>query len=130
MSQLRNPPPEAVVLDKTGHFTLHLTPVEVWEAQAGQRYYIPEPFEREGFIHCTDSPDELIAVGNRYCRDDARSYLALRIDCERVSAPIVYEDPGRRFPHIYGPLERDAVRELAPVRREPSGEFVEVVFRI
>jgi uncharacterized protein (DUF952 family) len=124
VSERRTPPSGAAYLEKEGHVTFHLTPAEFWEVQKSGTFYTPETFEREGFIHCTDSLDELIAVGNRYYRRDTRPYLALQIDCGRVAAPIVYEDQTRLFPHIYGPLEHDAVTAVLAVRRERSGKFV------
>jgi uncharacterized protein (DUF952 family) len=39
---------------------------------------------------------------------------------------VLYEDVGRIYPHIYGPLNRDAVVRLAPVRRDAEGTFVGV----
>jgi uncharacterized protein (DUF952 family) len=127
MSQQGNVRQAGHPLAKKGHQTYHLAPADVLEAQRHGKLYKPESFDREGFIHCTDSPDELIEVGNRYYREDSRPYLALRIACERVSAPIFYEDDEHRFPHIYGLLELAAVLDVIPVRRERSGEFVGLI---
>lgn len=120
------PPPSSVPIEKNSHITYHLTPREHWEAQAANSSYLPERFEDDGFIHCTDSIEEVIAVGNRYYQTDARHYLLLEIDCGSVTAPIVYEDPGKIFPHIYGPLEVEAVREVHRVAREVGGRFLSV----
>jgi uncharacterized protein (DUF952 family) len=43
-----------------------------------------------------------------------------------VAAPVVYEDDERRYPHIYGPLERHAVRLVNRIERAPDGTFVAV----
>jgi uncharacterized protein (DUF952 family) len=40
-----------------------------------------------------------------------------------VRAPVIYEDEGRRYPHIYGPLEREAVRRVRRLERDPDGSF-------
>lgn len=104
--------------------TFHLVPRDVWEVAKGQSTYRPEAFESEGFIHCTDRADELLAVGNRYYQFDPRPYLALVIRRERLTSPVVYEDPGRVFPHIYGPLNVDAVDEILDVRRDNEGRFI------
>jgi uncharacterized protein (DUF952 family) len=120
------PPPSSVPIEKNGHITYHLAPRDHWEAQAANSSYLPERFEDEGFIHCTDTIEDIIAVGNRYYQRDARPYLLLEIDCTLVAAPIVYEDPGKMFPHIYGPLEIEAVRELHGVARDAAGWFLSV----
>jgi uncharacterized protein (DUF952 family) len=106
--------------------TLHLVPEDVWLAQNGQSHYQPEGFSSEGFIHCTHGRDFVVEVGNRYYGDDPRPYLVLEVDLERVAAPVVYEDEERRFPHIYGPLERHAVRRAYRVERAADGTFIAI----
>lgn len=107
-----------------GHRTLHLTPAVVWNAQRRSREYRPEAFELNWFIHCTDDVGELMNVGNRYYRDDSREYLALTINCNLLSATVIYEDPARMFPHIYGPLDTKAIERVQRVKRDPGGEFI------
>ena len=106
--------------------TLHLVPEEVWLAQKTKFHYQPDGFAIEGFIHCTHGHDFAIVVGNRYYRDDPRPYLVLELHLERVAAPVVYEDDERRFPHIYGYLERRAVRRVCHVERAADGTFIAI----
>jgi uncharacterized protein (DUF952 family) len=106
--------------------TFHLVPEDVWLAQKDESRYLPDGFSSEGFIHCTHGDDVVIEVGNRYYRDDPRPYLVLEVDLERVAAPVIYEDDERRFPHIYGPLERHAVRRICRIEREADGTFVAI----
>jgi uncharacterized protein (DUF952 family) len=110
----------------SGHRTLHLTPAEVWRGQQDQPAYRPEAFEADGFIHCTDDALELLKVGNRYYRDDPRPYVALTVNCDLLTAPVIYEDPARMYPHIYGPLDRKAVELVQAVRRDQEGMFVAI----
>jgi uncharacterized protein (DUF952 family) len=52
--------------------------------------------------------------------------VLLVIDTERVASPIRYERvPGQDlpYPHIYGPLDTDAVVATRPFAPGPSGEF-------
>ena len=106
--------------------TLHLVPEEVWLAQRDEFHYQPDGLAIEGFIHCTHGHDVVIEVGNRYYRDDLRPYLVLEVELERVAAPVVYEDDERRFPHIYGPLERHAVRRVHRIERAADGTFIAI----
>jgi uncharacterized protein (DUF952 family) len=106
--------------------TLHLVPEDVWLAQKDDSRYLPDGFSSEGFIHCTHGDDLVIEVGNRYYQDDPRPYLVLEIDLECVAAPVIYEDGERRFPHIYGPLERHAVRRAYRVERAADGTFIAI----
>jgi uncharacterized protein (DUF952 family) len=106
--------------------TLHLVPEDVWLAQKHESWYLPDGFSSEGFIHCTDGDDVVIEVGNRYYRDDPRRYLVIEVDLERVEAPVVYEDDERRFPHIYGSIERRAVRRVSRIERAVDGTFIAI----
>jgi len=101
-----------------------MTPIVVWDSQKEKAVYLPEAWDQDGFIHCTDDLDELLAVGNRYYLDDTRSWLAVHIDCDRLHVPVVYEDAGHRFPHIYGELPLDSVIETMPLIRDALGTFV------
>jgi uncharacterized protein (DUF952 family) len=104
--------------------TYHLVAREYWESCDPAADYVPEPFAREGFIHTTHQPDEVLAVANRYYRNDPRPYLLVHIDVSKVRAPITIEDPGGRYPHIYGPLNRDAVVGVTDVARDADGTFI------
>ena len=92
-----------------------------WDASEA---YVPEDYEQDGFIHCTDGIANVLAIANRYYKDDDRHWLVLVIDKEQVSAEIKYEDAERIYPHIYGPLNRDAIVSELPVKRSEDGTFV------
>ncbi len=79
----------------------------------------------EGFIHCSTVETVLIPANERF--RGQRDLRLLLIDPHAVSAPIVFEDceeRGIEFPHIYGPLERSAVRSVLPFLPNASGDFV------
>ena len=48
----------------------------------------------------------------------------LYIDQDRVTSPIRYDDPDKVFPHIYGPLNRDAIIAVMDIDREADGTFL------
>jgi uncharacterized protein (DUF952 family) len=103
----------------------HLAPVDYWEAQPADRPYVPADFSREGFIHCTQGEEQLTVVANRYYRNDPRAWLVLVLAEQAITAEIKYE-PGRDgvlYPHIYGALNRDAIREILLMPRDPDGTF-------
>jgi uncharacterized protein (DUF952 family) len=106
--------------------TYHLVPEEVWRARSKSFAYLPEAYEADGFIHCTDGETEVIAVGNRYYTGDPRDYVVLTISREKLASPVKYEDPARIFPHIYGPLNLDAVVDVRPVLRDEDGTFLAI----
>lgn len=111
--------------DRADGLTFHLTPEMVWEAQREETGYLPEAFADEGFIHTTNDDVHVLEVANRYYRDDPRPYLLLDVDLAKVAATTVYEahDVARRYPHIYGPIDRRAVILVRRLERGGDGEF-------
>ncbi len=67
----------------------------------------------------------MVETANRYYRGDPRPYLLVMVDLDRVSADWRYEDPGAVYPHIYGPLDRDAVVAVEDMRRHEDGRFLQ-----
>jgi glutathione S-transferase len=79
----------------------------------------------EGFIHASTA-SQVIPVANAYYRDEPADLLLLVLDPARIGAEIRWEQaPGSAdpFPHIYGPLPVDAVRQAIPLERDESGQF-------
>ena len=104
--------------------TLHLTPREIWEQQAGNVEYVPEAYETDGFIHCTDGDDNLLHVANLYYRLDPREFVVLTLAVERITSDVKYEDSDQIYPHIYGPLNTEAVVGLRTAERSEDGAFI------
>jgi uncharacterized protein (DUF952 family) len=80
--------------------------------------------EQQGFIHCSDA-GQVAKVAN-FVFADASDLVLLVIDPGRVRARIQYDDvPGEPapFPHIYGPLNPDAVVDVRPFGPGPDGVF-------
>jgi uncharacterized protein (DUF952 family) len=69
----------------------------------------------EGFIHCSQA-GQVAGVAKKYYQNEPGLVL-LVIDADKVASPVRYEDvPGEPdpYPHIYGPLNPDAVVEVRP----------------
>ena len=104
--------------------TYHLALATEWAESASEATYAPPAFEREGFVHCTDGPDEMVATANRHYRDHPGPFIVLEVDLASVDAPVVYEDERRIYPHIHGPIARAAVVAERPVDRAGDGTFL------
>ena len=79
----------------------------------------------EGFLHASDA-GQVAPVANMFYRDMGEPLLLLVIDTGRLTSPLRYEDvPGAAapFPHIYGPLNPDAVISTVPLEPGPDGGF-------
>ena len=103
--------------------TYHLVPKPIWDERGDKPEYVPDAFAADGFIHCTNGLDPLLAVANMFYRGDERDYLVLELDTTRITAELRYDDDERVYPHIYGPLNTDAVTGTLAVIREPDGTF-------
>jgi glutathione S-transferase len=78
----------------------------------------------EGFIH-TSAAGQVALVANAFYQGEP-DLLLLVIDAGLVDPEIRYEHvPGQAepYPHIYGPLNIDAVVETRPFQPDPGGKF-------
>jgi uncharacterized protein (DUF952 family) len=80
--------------------------------------------EEQGFIH-GGTVDQVAPVANMiYGGDDG--LIVLVIDEGRLTSELKYDDvPGwdSPFPHIYGPLNVDAVADTIPLVKGDDGKF-------
>ena len=79
----------------------------------------------QGYIHASGTT-QVAGVANAVYRDAGEDLVLLEIDTDRVRPEIRYEDvPGAPgpFPHIYGPLNPDAVVAIRPFAPGPDGLF-------
>jgi uncharacterized protein (DUF952 family) len=91
----------------------HLTTVEEWEDAQDKGSYEPPSFQREGFIHCSTA-DQLDALIKRNFQEH-ENLVKLVIDPTRLTQRLQYdrdETLQQDFPHIYGPLNIEAVTQI------------------
>jgi uncharacterized protein (DUF952 family) len=91
------------------------------QAQAAGVYTVStrgRTLQGEGFIHCSDSAEQVEAV-RAFVYDDLDDLLLLVIDESALESPVIRELPDggdQLFPHLYGPLPVSAVTEVRPLR--------------
>jgi glutathione S-transferase len=97
----------------------HITTAAEWAQAQRDGQYTKSTLDRtlaeEGFIH-TSQAAQVERVANAFYQG-VPDLVLLTIDTERVGSPIKYElVPGQDlpYPHIYGPLNVDAVVETRP----------------
>ncbi len=105
-------------------FTYHLVTKSYFDSLDPNQDYMPNDFAREGFIHCTDSPEEMAHVANAFYKSNLDPHYYLYIDKARVRASVRYDDAGHKYPHIYGALNRDAIIAICDARRDAKGNFL------
>ena len=102
----------------------HIAREEDWQSGLMAEQYLPAAFGHDGYIHCSTS-DQIIRVANKFFKGQSGLVL-LTIDPQRLEAEIIYEnlEGGEElFPHLYGPLNLDAILEVSPFLPEDDGTF-------
>ena len=104
---------------------LHIVARDEWETNADTDY-APSSLASEGFIHLSTT-EQVVATANRFYRGQ-EGLVLLEIASERLTRPLRFDDvPGHGiFPHLYGPLNRDAVVRVLSFEPEPDGSFKKV----
>ncbi|MBN1890494.1 MAG: DUF952 domain-containing protein [Thermoflexales bacterium] len=106
----------------------HVVPAEYYDQQPTGQPYRPPRFEEEGFIHCTKGDERTLLVANTVYRKTPGKFWLLVIDERQVEAEIRYEIVGEiLFPHIHGPLNRDAIVRVQEMGRAEDGTFLSIV---
>jgi uncharacterized protein (DUF952 family) len=110
---------------------LHLIAQADWEALAPGEVWRPASLATEGFVHCTSGETLMLRVANSFYRKLPGTFLALVIEPTLVAAPIKWEHPpgtdphaADAFPHIYGPVNTDAVIGTRTFLRTDDGAFL------
>jgi uncharacterized protein (DUF952 family) len=106
----------------------HVVSKSEWEKAKKKGTYSPDSLSREGFIHCSKT-DQLINVANSFYKGQ-KNLLILRINKEKLGSEVKFETPleapmsGILYPHIYGPLEVEAVEAEVEFPCKDDGAFV------
>jgi uncharacterized protein (DUF952 family) len=107
----------------------HITSREEWVAAQAAGAYRAESLGVQGFIHASTAA-QVVETADRFYRGQDGLVL-LCIDASRVGAPVKYEaassaEHGKAaalFPHIYGPLNLDAVERVVAFPCRADGTF-------
>lgn len=101
----------------------HITSLVEWEQALEAGVYTADSLASEGFIHASTS--EQVQGTANYLFVGKHGLVVLEIDAERVPVEIKYElaPNGLTFPHIYGPLNIDAVLRVVDFLPGDDGFF-------
>ncbi len=103
---------------------VHITSRDAWQAAQHAGRCEAASLHSEGFIHCS-TREQVVAVANRLFKG-REDLLLLRIDADRVTHEIRRENLSGGedlYPHIYGPINLDAVIDVLPFACEADGTF-------
>jgi uncharacterized protein (DUF952 family) len=102
---------------------LHICTEAAWQSAQEAGSYRAASLDTEGFIHCS-TPAQVVGSANRYYAGQSDVVL-LSIDAHNLTSELKYEraNNGDTFPHIYGPLNTDAVTQVVPFPCNADGTF-------
>ncbi|BCY19129.1 glutathione S-transferase [Leptolinea sp. HRD-7] len=106
----------------------HITLADLWKKSLESGIYKGETLDTEGFIHFSKE-NQVVATANRYYRG-VKGLFLLRVNPAKLSAELKYEKStnGELYPHLYGPLNLEAVDKVVEFNPDPSGEFSRLPF--
>ncbi len=91
----------------------HVTTAAEWNTAKEKGYYESSSLKSEGFIHCSEE-HQVAGVLERYFADQ-NGLVKLVIDTDILKSRYVQEwSPSTHdtFPHVYGPINREAVIDV------------------
>ena len=106
----------------------HITTATAWsDAQLLDEYSVFSLIS-EGFIHLSTAEQALGSAARYY--DEVAGLVLLQVVETRCKAEVRWEPPAHdstsdaRFPHLYGPLNLDAVVDVRSLTKGGDGRFV------
>jgi uncharacterized protein (DUF952 family) len=110
----------------------HITSRTAWNTARQRGNYRADSLETEGFIHCS-TDKQVVPVAEKYYQGQD-SLILLVIEPERLTSDLKWEPPaegtpppgvpeGSLFPHIYGPINLEAVVRVFDLQSHPDGKY-------
>lgn len=110
----------------------HISSRQAWSEARQHGDYRADSLESEGFIHCS-TKTQILPVAEKYYKGQ-EGLLLFEIDPSLLSSELRWEPPsggspppgvpeGELFPHIYGPINLDAIVKVYDLASNPDGQF-------
>jgi uncharacterized protein (DUF952 family) len=115
----------------------HITSRAAWQDAQKRGDYRAESLEMEGFIHCS-TKSQVLPVAEKYYTGQ-QGLVLLMIDPSLLSSDLKWEPPaegapppgvpeGDLFPHIYGPINLEAVVKVFDLEADLDGKHKSSTF--
>ena len=110
----------------------HITSRGAWDEAQDRGRYQAESLATEGFIHCSTVSQVLPVAENFY--KGQHELVLLVVEPALLSSELKWEPPsggtpppgvppGDLFPHIYGPINLDAIVKVVELKEDNQGKF-------
>jgi len=108
----------------------HIATAAEWQAAKASGAYTTSTLgvtlEQEGFLHCSRD-SQAGRVLSKYYADVTEPLTLLTVDTVLLTSPWQFDEvagAALSFPHIYGPLNPDAVVDTIPLTKDANGAWV------
>ena len=113
---------------------LHITSREAWNTAQKAGQYTAPSLTSDGFIHCSTRA-QVLPVAEKFYKGQT-GLVILVIDSTRLSSDLKWEAPfdgstlrpgisaSETFPHVYGPINLDAVVQVLDFEPTADGKFI------
>ena len=106
----------------TDDIILHICQKKDWQAAQDAGIYSPPSIGTEGFIHFSTSGQVAKVVNFLY--KNLPDLILLHTKIDKIIPEVKWEDVGGDvFPHVYGPLNLEAVMEAEDMILGEDGEY-------
>jgi uncharacterized protein (DUF952 family) len=114
-----------MTLTEPDQWIYHITTMPAWQAAQRQNGYVHPSLETEGFIHCSYR-DQVAETAQVHFKGQT-GLLLLCIEPTRLKAELKSEvsRSGAAFPHLFGPLNLDAVAKVCPFELLAVGQALQ-----
>lgn len=94
----------------------HIVSAADWASQESRPTYEAGSLQTEGFIHFSQK-EQVSGVLSRYYQN-VPNLLLLHVDADKLTHELRYElsTNDELFPHLYGPLTKEAVITIEPIK--------------
>jgi uncharacterized protein (DUF952 family) len=110
----------------------HISSRQAWDEAQQRGDYRADSLESEGFIHCS-TKTQVLPVAEKYYKGQQGLVLFV-VNPALLSSELRWEPPsggappqgvpeGELFPHIYGPINLDAIVSVYDLEANPNGNY-------
>ena len=102
----------------------HITQKEKWNRSRPSGHYTEKSLQSEGFIHCSTA-EQLVDTANKHFKGQSGLVL-LMINTNDITPVIAYEANTKNsetYPHIFGPINHEAIKEVIEFPVSNDGTF-------
>jgi len=97
----------------------HIVDQHTWNKNKNDELFCAPSLDTVGFIHCCTKEQIKFVLNNWF--QDRQGLILITIDPKKLTPRLIFENSeggDELFPHLYGPIDLQAVVEIQPNKKE------------